>query len=102
MPVAYTLDNGEKTHQEFPDRFEMPPQTERESLRPGDRAKLMFRIEFGDEAVVERMWVRITEVRPELYVGVLYNDPHCTEEMRGGMRVEFHADHLIQIHRVVD
>jgi uncharacterized protein YegJ (DUF2314 family) len=101
MPVTYTLDNGAETHREFPSTFEIPAQLERESLRPGDLAKLMFRIQFDDEAHVERMWVQLTEARQEFYVGTLANDPYCTDEIRFGMRVEFHADHVIQIRRAV-
>ena len=99
MPVSYTLDNGAETHREFPDTFRIPAQEDRGSLRPDDLVKLIFRIEFDDEAHVERMWVRVTEVRPDSYVGVLDNDPYCTDEIRSGMRVEFHADHVIQIDR---
>jgi len=102
MPATYTLDNGAETHREFPTTFEIPPQKDRDSLRPGDLVKLIFRIEFDDEIHVERMWVRVTEVRPEFYLGILDNDPYCTEEIRSGMRVEFHADHVIQIDRAVD
>ena len=101
MPITYTLDNAAETHREFPSTFQIPPQAERESLRVGDHVKLIFRIEFADEAHVERMWVLVSEVRPESYVGVLDNDPYCTEEIRSGMRVEFHANHVIQIHRAV-
>ncbi len=101
MPVTYTLDSGAATHGEFPDTFHIPPQAERENLRAGDLAKLIFRIEFDEEAHVERMWVRVAEVRPEFYVGVLDNDPYCTEEIRSGMRVEFQADNVIQIDRAV-
>ena len=75
MAVTYTLDNGAETHREFPDTFAIPPQHDRESLRPGDLVKLIFRIEFDDEANVERMWVRVAEVRPESYVGVLRWSP---------------------------
>ncbi len=99
MPVTYTLDDGAETHREFPDTFQIPAQADRESLRPDDFVKLIFRIEFDDKAHVERMWVRVTEVRPEFYVGVLDNDPYCTDEIRSGMRVEFHADHIIQLER---
>jgi uncharacterized protein YegJ (DUF2314 family) len=99
MPAIYTLDNGAETHREFPDTFQIPAQEERESLLTGDLAKLIFRIEFDDEAHVERMWVQVTEVGAESYVGVLRNDPYCTDEIRFGMRVEFHADHVIQIRR---
>ena len=100
MTVTYTLDDGAATHREFPDTFQIPSQERRESLKPGDLAKLIFRIEFGDEAHVERMWVQVTAVRPEFYVGVLDNDPCCTDEIRSGMRVEFHADHVIDIDHV--
>src|SRR5690349_2189589 len=99
MPVTYTLDNGAEIHKEAPDTFYFPPAEERESLRPGDLVKLIFRIEFGEEAHVERMWVRVAEVRPESYVGILDNDPYCTDEIHSGMRVDFHADHVIQIDR---
>lgn len=91
MPITYTLDNAAETHREFPATFQIPPQAERESLRIGNLVKLIFRIEFDNEAHVERMWVLISEVRPESYVGVLDNDPYCTEEIRSGMRVEFHG-----------
>lgn len=101
MPVTYTLDNGAEIHREFPGTFQILPQTDRESLRPGDLVKLIFRIEIDDEAHVERMWVLVRDVTPELYVGVLDNDPYCTEEIRSGMRVEFCADHVIQIERGV-
>ena len=101
MPVTYTLDNGAEIHRGSPATFKIPPQSERESLRAGDLVKLIFRIEFDDEAHVERMWVIVSEVWPESYIGVLDNDPYCTEEIRSGMRVEFHADHVIQIDRAV-
>jgi uncharacterized protein YegJ (DUF2314 family) len=97
--VSYTLDNAAERHREAPDTFWLPPLHDRESLRPGDLVKLVFRIEFDEEAHVERMWVRVIEVKPESYVGLLDNDPYCTEEIRSGTRVEFHADHVIQIDR---
>lgn len=99
MPVSYTLDDGAETHREFPDTFQIPPQAERESLRPGDLVKLIFRIELDNEAHVERMWVQVREVGTVFCAGILENDPYCTEEIRSGMRVEFHADHVIQIDR---
>jgi hypothetical protein len=101
MPATYTLDDGAQTHREFPDTFQIPAQAERESLRTGDLAKLIFRIELDDEVHVERMWVQVTGVRPESYAGVLRNDPYCTDELRFGMPVEFHADHVIQIRRSI-
>lgn len=98
--VSYTLDNGAEIHREAPATFFLPPLAERENLRSGDLVKLIFRIELDgdDEVHVERMWVQVTEVRLETYVGLLDNDPYCTREICSGMRVEFHADHVIQIY----
>ena len=101
MPVSYTLDNAAEIHREFPATFKLPPQRERESLKVGDHAKLIFRIEFADKVHVERMWVLVSKVRRESYIGILDNDPYCTEEIRSGMPLEFHADHIIQIDRAL-
>jgi hypothetical protein len=99
MPVSFTLDDAAAAHAEFPDTFHLPAASECESLRSGDFAKLMFRISDGENVHVERMWVRVQQVKPETYVGVLDNDAYCTEALRVGMPVEFHSDHVIQIRR---
>ena len=99
MAATYTLNSGVDRHKEAPDTFEIPPESERESLRPGDLAKLIFRISVGDEVHVERMWVQVVQTKPEYYVGALDNDPCCTDDIRHGMPVEFHADHIVQIDR---
>jgi len=97
MPVSHTLDSGVARHLASPATFELPSSAEREGLKPGGLAKLIFRISHGDQLDVERMWVVVSEVRPEYYIGRLDNDPYCTTEIQSGLRVEFHADHVIQI-----
>ena len=96
---AYTLDSAVDTHNEFPDTFEIPQEADRRSLRPGDFAKLMFRFKASTEVPVERMWVKVEEVRPESYLGVLDNEPYFTKEIRLGLRLEFSPDDVIQIRR---
>jgi uncharacterized protein YegJ (DUF2314 family) len=93
------LDSGVERHREAPDTFEIPSDTKREALRPGDLVKLIFRISVDGEVHVERMWVEIVHAFPEYYVGTLDNKPYCTDEIPHGTRVEFHADHIIQIWR---
>ncbi|HEX4343031.1 MAG TPA: DUF2314 domain-containing protein [Verrucomicrobiae bacterium] len=97
--VSYTLDSGVARREESPATFWIPPQEQRADLRPGDLVKLIFRITVDDEMHVERMWVRVTEIKPEYYIGALDNDPYCTNELQSGMRVEFHSDHVIEIDR---
>ena len=99
MAVTYSLDNGLALHEAFPSTFEIPPAKERQSLKPGDQAKLIFRIVDGEKVTVERMWVKIKSVRDQEYSGVLDNDPYCTDEIQSGMPVCFEPDHIIQILR---
>jgi len=102
--VSWELDDGEAVHREAPDTFWIPPRDRRESLRPGEIVKLMFRMllrdtETGKEEVhVERMWVDVVESRPGGYRGVLDNDPYCTKELASGAEVEFEPRHVIQIY----
>ena len=97
MISAYTLDSATRAHAESPDTFAIPSAPERESLRVGDLAKLMFRFRDGSDEWVERMWVLVEQVRPETYIGSLDNIPHQAAEPDLGARVEFHSDHVIQI-----
>jgi hypothetical protein len=98
-PVTYTLDNGVELYDEFPDTFDLPSEAERTTLRPGDFAKLIFRMTNGEKVAVERMWVRVLELRPQGYVGALANKPYCTEAITIGMRVGFSAAYVIQVRR---
>jgi uncharacterized protein YegJ (DUF2314 family) len=99
MGATYTLDSGAERYQEAPEMFEIPSEAEREALKPGQLVKLIFRIEVDGEVHVERMWVQIEQAFPEYYVGTLDNKPYCTDEIAHGTRIEFHADHVIQIWR---
>lgn len=95
--VTFSLDSGEECHREAPETFELPSWQRRENLVEGDLVKLMFRFIINGNEFVERMWTKVTEVRPDSYAGLLDNDPYCTNRIRAGMRVEFQAHHVIQI-----
>jgi hypothetical protein len=99
MPVTFTLDSGVQAHAESPATFAIPSAHDRQSLGQGDWAKLMFRISDGEREFVERMWVRVQEVRSDVYVGTLDNDAYGTGDLRSGMRVEFTPEHVIEIQR---
>jgi uncharacterized protein YegJ (DUF2314 family) len=95
--VRYTLDDGEERHRDAPETFWIPTETVRNSLKPGQIVKLIFRIEVGDEVHVERMWVQVKERTPEGYLGELDNDPYCTTDLRAGEPVRFEPRHVINI-----
>ena len=53
--------NGEELALSHPLTFQIPSLVEREGLRPGDHAKLVFRFRtFDNEFEDERMWVLVT------------------------------------------
>ena len=79
--------------------FQIPPIQESETLKSGDLAKVIFNIKINLRDYFERMWVEVTEVKPEFYQGLLASDPYCTHELKRGAYVQFHADHVIQILR---
>lgn len=100
---GWCLDDGEAYHAAAPDTFWVPDRNSRESLKPGDHAKLIFRFNVDDaeEAVaVERMWVLVRECIPGGYLGVLDNDPDAiaeNDEFWSGIELPFAPHHVINI-----
>jgi hypothetical protein len=100
---GWCLGDGEQWHREFPETFEIPDLALREILRPGDLAKLMFRIaiEGAEEEEVERMWVIIRERTSSGYVGMLYNKPSSipqNDRLWFGTELPFEYRHIIDVH----
>ena len=96
--VKYELDNGEEMHADAPETFYLPPLDARNNLKPNDTVKLVFRIEHNNGFDVERMWVDVKSVTSTGYIGILDNDPYCTEELKSGEIIEFKPKHVIQIY----
>lgn len=99
---GWELDDAEVIAQAHPSTFWLPEREQRESLRPGDTVKLIFRIrtvtEDGNQAIhVERMWVTTGGLEEGTYCGTLDNNPLCTPDMAAGFRVSFEARHVIGI-----
>ncbi len=84
-----------------PTTFTIPNAIARNSLQPGDFAKLMFEIRRGEEdLVVERMRVLVTARREFGYVGILDNDPREiaeNDELWSGTELPFKSRHVIAI-----
>jgi hypothetical protein len=99
---GWCLDDGEEYHREAPETFWLPDLAVRMALRPGDFAKLIFRIAVeGDEPVsVERMWVIVRECVPGGYVGMLDNEPDAIKENGEfwlGTELPFEYRHIIAV-----
>src|SRR5437868_4001837 len=92
---------------EHPDSFWIPPFEQRDALRRGDAAKLLFDIEAHEEdgsvgVQRERMWVIVAERVQGVYLGILDNQPACLElsdkvYLRFGAEIPFLAEHIIDI-----
>ena len=96
--MQYELENGEAMNRQHPDTFRIPPQSERETLLPGDYAKVVFLA--GGEG--ERMWVEVGTADPDAappYEGRLANHPIVHTALTMGDLVQFGPEHVIQIMR---
>ncbi len=100
---GWCLEDGEAYHAAAPETFLLPERQRRESLQPGDLAKLIFRISVdnGEEDVaVERMWVLVRERTSGGYLGILDNEPNAIAENGEfwlGTELPFCANHVINI-----
>jgi uncharacterized protein YegJ (DUF2314 family) len=87
-----------------PETFQIPAREKRESLAPGDAAKLLFDIETREEGRVvdrgvDRMWVIVKARTERGYIGVLDSDPGAAENLRlrEGDSVTFGPEHIADI-----
>ena len=100
---GWCLENGEHYHANAPTTFWIPDLQQRESLEPGDLAKLIFQIRVDDAAepvAVERMWVLVRERINGGYLGVLDNEPSAiaeNDEFWLGTEMPFAPHHIIDI-----
>lgn len=84
--------------------FQIPAREKRESLAPGDAAKLLFDIETREngrivDRGVDRMWVIVKARTEGGYLGALDNDPGTAENLRlrRGDDVTFGPEHIVEI-----
>lgn len=97
ITVNYILIDGEERNREAPETFRIPTLDERKKLRVGDWAKCMFHDPSLSPPNLERMWVKVTELKDDgSYVGVLDNDP-VLMKIDCGDRIEFEPKHVINI-----
>ena len=91
--AGYVLASAVERHRTAPKTFRVPSARTIAAIRPGDFVKLIF--ETGKRS--ERMWVRVSSVRP--FSGVLDNDPIATPGVTRGARVRFGAENITGVLR---
>lgn len=100
IPVDFHLENAEQMYAEHPDTFWIPDRCTRENLQVGDIVKLVFVLDAPEEGDpgAERMWVRVTDVQGQSYVGELDNIPGFLEGAEAGNFIEFGPEHVIDVY----
>ena len=106
---GWELESAEARHAKFPDSFEIPSLEQREDLKPGDAAKLLFDAEVREDGEivdrgVSRMWVVVQSRKGRNYIGVLDSDPGYAENLSlgPGSEVLFAPEHVADIDRPPD
>lgn len=99
---GWELESAEARHAAAPATFRVPPETQRQSLRIGQAAKLIFRIRLEDQAAMteiatERMWVIVTGRSGRVYEGRLQNQSATTPDFGPGTVVHFLSEHVADI-----
>jgi hypothetical protein len=99
---GWCLEDGEQYHRDAPGTFPIPDLAVRKILRPGDFAKLIFRIavEGQEHDCIERMWVIVRARTPDGYIGMLDNEPDSiseNEQLWVGTELLFDFRHIIAV-----
>lgn len=66
-------------------------------LKPGHTVKLSFvwDDEASGESISEQLWVRLTEIRGDEFLGEMDSNPEDIPELQPGDEIEFVIDHII-------
>ena len=101
---SWELESGEERHAQAPETFWIPPRGQRDNLRPGQAAKLLFQIDGkaidGDgDFGVERMWVVVLGRVGAYYRAVLDSQPSTIGAgyLDEGTELLFEAKHVVAI-----
>ncbi len=99
---GWELESAEARHERYPGSFWIPSAAERETLKIGNLAKLLFVLPeaTADGLVprVERMWVVVAASAPHRYEGLLASIPTSIETpLQLGSPVAFGPEHVCDI-----
>lgn len=103
----WELRSGEESHANNPEEFWIPSLEQRQNIKRGQAARLIFDIESVDEndqVVIqgERMWTIVAEKIGDYYIGILDNQPASFEPIDNiylcfGAEILFLPEHIIDI-----
>lgn len=95
---TWHLDNVREIAKENPYTFYVPSEQFLATLEVGDLVKLMFINDLDDNSITtdgERMWVEITQIDGENFVGTLANQPFYMKQLKLGDVIHFQPPHIM-------
>jgi len=94
---SWHLENVQQIADEFPYTFYKPSSEVVSQLKVGNEVKLMFEFESDDPEApsAERMWVEITSITDDGYIGKLDNEPAYIQDIKYEDPVEFQVCHIV-------
>ncbi len=96
LPPSWSLDDPTPRIVENSYTFFVPPPEMLDLLAPGDVVKLIFRsIPVREKWNAEKMWVEITQISGDHWVGKLNNHPDDMPQLKAGDEVRFERKHII-------
>lgn len=100
---GFFLESGIQLHADAPTTFWIPSDKAKDNIKPGDIVKLSFairtiNIDGREELTAERMWVVVSKREDDWFIGILDNQPTCTDEIQPGLVLEFRTEHVINIY----
>ena len=95
--LVVPLVDAEERARLFPGSFQLPPRSLRDSLAPGDIAKVIV---VTPQHSGERLWIKVQEELGEegVYLGTLDNDATLLP-LRSGHLLAFGPEHIVEVMR---
>lgn len=95
--TIWYLEDARELAETAPYTFYVPSTEVIAMLQPGDTVNLMFRCEEDeqDDDVVERLWVRITDIAGDDFTGELDDEPEVIQDLQAGDEITFTSYHII-------
>lgn len=97
----WELDDCKIAHETYPDRFEVPEDSEKELVVIGSLLRLHFIVTDTDEVNApraERMWVEVCKIDGDIFYGHLTNEPAVIKSLDPGDVIQFQWNHVAQIY----
>ena len=94
--MSWYLENVYERNEESPYTFYVPSQIIVDNLTVGDLVKLIFVIEAEQEdgLSAERMWVEITQINGQKFIGKLDNEPYRIQDLKVGDEISFGIENI--------